>query len=160
MTWNSQLEGAFKQLDKLLGLVYQITETPDWLFGTSIVGDGNKVGGTSHTRNAAIRSRYLPFISKVNQIRTHVDNAIAGALWLAQIVENFANRDVDDFKSYEPVYPVVHWGNPIPYDEKEAAETFNIRTGGKPTIDVKSAIKRLDNVDDAHADEIMERIDG
>jgi hypothetical protein len=33
-----------------------------------------------------------------------------------------------------------------------------LRTGGKPTIDVKSAIKRMDDVDDMQAQEVMNRI--
>lgn len=159
LTWNSQLEGAFKELDRLLGLVYQITETPDWLFGTSVVGDGNKAGGTSHTSNSAIRQRFLPITSKTKRIRAHVDKALRDAIWLAQILENRANREVDDFEPYEPVYPVIHWAEPIPLDEKEQAETYNLRTGGKPTLDVKSAIKRSDNVDDTQADQIIARIE-
>jgi hypothetical protein len=34
-----------------------------------------------------------------------------------------------------------------------------IRTGEKPTLDVKSAIKRQDDVDDTKAEEILRRID-
>jgi hypothetical protein len=158
MTWDGRLDAAFKELEYLLGLVFQISETPDWLFGTSLIGDGNKVGGTSHTTNAAIKSRFMPILSKVNRIRAHVDKAIREAIYDAQLLELFANRDNREFEPYEPIYPTINWKSGIPKDEKEEAEVMSLRTGGKPTIDVKSAIKRMDDVDDMQAQEVMNRI--
>lgn len=159
LTWSSQLDAAFKELDLLLGLVFQISETPDWLFGTSIIGDGNKAGGTSHTSNAAIKSRFLPILSKVNRIKAHVDKAIRDAIWCAQIIENYANEGVEGFEKYEPIYPNIAWYSGVPKDEKEEAEIANIRTGGKPTLDVKTAIRRMDDLDDIEAKKIIDGID-
>lgn len=158
MTWNSQLDGAFKELDILLGLVFQMSETPQWLFGTTLAEDKGGTG-TSHTDSGAIKARFMPILSKVKRIRVHVDRAIRDALWAAMELENFANQGVEGFKAYEPIYPKITWQDGIPRDEKEEAEIMQIRTGSKPTIDVLSAIKRLDNVDDAHAAEIVSRID-
>jgi hypothetical protein len=56
------------------------------------------------------------------------------------------------------VYPTIAWQDGIPVNEKEQAEIMQLRTQ-KPTLDVKSAIKRQDNVDDMQADEIMRRIE-
>src|SRR5690606_14167582 len=56
LTWNSQLEGAFKQLDYLLSIVFQMTETPQWLFGTTITQDKGGTG-TSHSDGRAIQMR-------------------------------------------------------------------------------------------------------
>lgn len=158
MTWDSQLEGAFKELDVLLGLVYQISETPQWLFGTTLAADKGGTG-TSHTDAGAIKARFMPILSKVKRIRTHIDRVIRNALWKAQMVENYQNRGVTDFASYEPVYPTIKWRDGIPQDPKEAAEVANIRTGGKPTASVLDAIKELDGVDDATAEERIKRID-
>ncbi len=36
---------------------------------------------------------------------------------------------------------------------------MQIRTGGKPTIDVRGAIKQQDDVDDEKADEVIRRIE-
>lgn len=157
MTWDSQLDGAFKELDILLGLVYQISETPQWLFGTTLAEDKGG-SGTSHTDGNAIKARFMPILSKVKRIRVHVDRAIRDAIWSAQLLENYANEGVDDFEPYEPVYPKINWRDGIPKDEKTEAEVFNIRTGGLATIDVKSAIKRMDGVDDEQADAIIQRI--
>ncbi|MFW5434346.1 phage portal protein [Paenibacillus apiarius] len=158
MTWNSQLEGAFKELDYLLGMVFQMSETPQWLFGTTLAGDSRGGSGTSHTDSGAIKARFMPILAKVNRIRVHVDKAIRDALWTAMELENFANQGVDGFKAYEPVYPIITWQDGIPKDEKEQAEIMQIRTGGKSTIDVHTAIKRLDGLDDSHASAIMKRI--
>lgn len=158
MTWNSQLEGAFKELSILLGLVFQMSETPQWLFGTTLAGDTSGGTGTSHTDSGAIKARFMPILAKVNRIRVHVDKAIRDALWTAMELENFANKGVDGFEPYEAVYPKIAWKDGLPVDDKEQAEIMSLRTGGKPTLDVHSAIKHLDGVDDSHATATMTRI--
>jgi hypothetical protein len=159
MTWNAQLEAAFKELDMLIALVFQKSETPQWLFGTVLAGDNKGGTGTSHTDSGAIKARFMPILSKVKRIRAHVDKAYRTAIWLAMELENFAMKDVDGFEPYEPVYPTIKWKDGIPRDEKELAEIMSIRTGGKPTLDVQGAIKVLDEVDDEKAKEIISRID-
>lgn len=158
MTWDSQLEGAFKELDVLLGLVYQVAETPQWLFGTTLAADKGGTG-TSHTDAGAIKARFMPILSKVKRIRAHVDRAIRNALWKAQLLENAANVGVDGFTAYEPAYPVINWRDGIPQDPKEAAEVAQIRTGNKPTQSVKDAIRELDGISDAEAEAVLARIE-
>ncbi|QDX95787.1 phage portal protein [Brevibacillus laterosporus] len=158
MTWDSQLDGAFKELDVLLGIVFQMSETPQWLFGTTLAEDKGGTG-TSHTDGSAIKARFMPILSKVKRIRAHIDRAFRDALYSAQLLENYANARVDGFESYEAVYPTINWKDGIPRDEKELAEIMDIRTGGKPTIDVQSAVKTLSEVDDEKAREIMVRIE-
>lgn len=153
MTWDARLEYAFKELDLLLGIVFQMSETPQWLFGTTMAEDKGG-SGTSHTDGQAIKARFMPILSKVKRIRVHYDRAIRDALWLAQLL------DIEHGgKSFEPVYPTINWKDGIPRDEKELAEIMQIRTGGKSTIDVKSAVKKLDEVDDEKAQEVITRID-
>lgn len=159
MTWESQLDGAFKEMDVLLSIVFQMSETPQWLFGTTVSGSEGGGTGTSHTDGVAIKARFMPILSKVKRIRVHVDRALRDALWTAMELENYANEDVEGFEPYEPVYPKINWRDGIPRNEKEEAEIYQIRTGNKATVDVQSAIKRMDSVDDGQAREIMTRID-
>ncbi|ASN68089.1 hypothetical protein 8F11_54 [uncultured Caudovirales phage] len=155
MTWNSEITGAFKELETLIGMAFQIAETPQWLFGT-VLGDQNAGGtGTSHTDVAAIRARFLPILSKVARIRTHYDRALRDALYNCQLLD-IAHGDAD----FEAVYPIIHWQDGLPRSEKEQAEIMAIRTGNKPTLDVATAIKRMDGVDDIQAAEILTRIEG
>ena len=155
MTWDGQLNSAFKELEMLIGMAFQIAETPQWLFGT-VLGDQNSGGtGTSHTDGAAIKARFMPILTKVARIRTHYDRALRDALYNCQLLD-IAHGDAD----FMPVYPVIHWQDGLPHNEKEQAEIMAIRTGNKPTIDVATAIKRMDGVDDIQATEILTRIDG
>lgn len=158
LVWNSQLDGAFRELDILLGLVYQMSETPQWLFGTTLAADKGGTG-TSHTDSGAIKARFMPILAKVNRIRTHVDKALRDAIWTAMHLENYANKDVPGFEPYEPIYPRIVWRDGLPIDEKEAAEVASIRTGGKPTQSTHDAIKTLDGVDDAMAEQAVARIE-
>ena len=159
MTWDSQLEGAFRELDMLLSLVFVQSETPQWLFGTVLAGSDKGGTGTSHTDGVAIKARFMPILSKVKRIRTHIDKALRDALWTAMELENFANDGVPSFTKYTPVYPKINWRDGIPKNEKEEAEIYAIRTGAKPTIDVRSSIKRMDGLDDQQADQIVKRIE-
>lgn len=159
ITWDSKMDGAFRELDYLIGIVYQMSETPQWLFGTVISERGTDGGtGTSHTDSAAIKSRFMPILSKVKRIRMHVDAAIRDALYTAMEVENVANEGVKGFEPYEPIRPVIKWKDGLPANEKELAEIMQIRTGNKPTIPVLDAIKKQDEVDDRRAKEMMRRI--
>ncbi|MCO0597383.1 phage portal protein [Peribacillus butanolivorans] len=152
MTWDGQLNSAFKELEVLLALAFQIAETPQWLFGT-VLGDNSGGTGTSHTDSGSIKARFLPILSKVNRIRTHYDKAIRDALYSCQLL------DVEQGdKEFTPIYPTISWQDGIPTNEKELAEIMQIRTGGKATIDVKTSIKRMDAVDDDKAGEIITRI--
>lgn len=154
MTWQAQLDAAFKELDMLISTVFIMSETPQWLFGTTMAGDQKGGTGTSHTDSAAIKARFMPILSKVKRIRSPYDKAVRDALWTCYL---FAKN----FGGYEggTVYPKIAWKDGIPKNEKEEAEIAQIRTGGKPTLDVQSAIKRQDEVDDEKAAEIVSRIE-
>jgi hypothetical protein len=157
MTWDGKLDGAFKQLELLINLVFQVAETPQWLYGTTI---GNAGGtGTSHTDGAAIKARFMPILSKVKRTRTHVDKSMRDALYAAQLLENFANEENTEFEQYEAIYPKIRWRDGIPTNAKEMAEVMNIRTGGRPTLDQRTAIKEADGLDDTQVEEIMRRIE-
>lgn len=157
MTWEGQLDAAFRELDILLGIVFQMSETPQWLFGTTLSADKGGTG-TSHTDSGAIKARFMPILTKVTRIRSHVDRAIRDALWTVMQLENAANEGVEGYTPYTAVYPKITWHDGVPKDEKAEAEVYQIRTGNMATIDVKSAIKRMDGLNDAQADEILTRI--
>lgn len=157
MDFDSKLDGAFKELDILIGLVFMLSETPQWLFGTTLSEDKGGTG-TSHTDGVAIKARFMPILSKVKRIRVHVDRAIRNAIYEAMNLENIAYSGVDDFQPYEPIYPKIIWKDGIPANEKEQAEIMALRTGNRPTIDQRTAIKVLEEIDDDQAEQIIQRI--
>ncbi|RID89015.1 phage portal protein [Mesobacillus zeae] len=154
VTWNGQLDSVFKEMDFLLSYIFQMSETPQWLFGTTVSGGNSGGTGTSHTDSGSIKARFLPILSKVKRIRNHYDKAIRDALWTCYLFDK-------EFGEYsgEDVYPTVIWKDGLPKNLKEEAEIAQLRTGGKPTLDVQSAIKSLDEVDDDKATEITRRIE-
>lgn len=154
VTWDGQLDYVFKEINFLVSYIFQMSETPQWLFGTT-VADGDSGGsGTSHTDGAAIKARFMPILSKVRRIRNHYDKGIRDALYTCSLFDK-------EFGKYEgeAFYPKIVWKDGIPKNEKEEAEIMQIRTSGKSTLDVQSAIKRQDEVDDDKAKEIMDRIE-
>lgn len=153
MTWNAQLDAAFRELDLLISAVFIMSETPQWLFGTTMAGGGQGGTGTSHTDGGAIKSRFMPIISKVRRIKTHYDRAIRDALYTCFLFD----KEFGDYKGATE-YPVIEWSDGLPKDDKIEAEIAAIRTGGKATLDVQSSIKRMDGVDDSKANEILRRI--
>lgn len=153
MTWDAQLDAAFKELDLLISAVFIMSETPQWLFGTTMAGGGQGGTGTSHTDGGAIKARFMPIISKVKRIRMHYDRAIRDALYTCYLFD----KKFGDYKG-KTVYPTINWLDGIPRNPKEEAEIAAIRTGGKATLDVQTAVKRLDDADDDKANEIVRRI--
>ena len=154
ITWDGKLEAVFKEIDYLISYIFQMSETPQWLFGTTISGGGNAGGsGTSHSDGAAIKARFMPILSKVKRIRNGYDKAIRDAIWACFELEkqhgSYTGKDI---------YPKIHWKDGIPKNEKEEAEIMAIRTGDKPTIDQRTAIKRMDELDDMQADDILSNI--
>lgn len=153
MTWNGQLDAAFKELETLISLVFQLAETPQWLFGTVLGSDNAGGTGTSHTDGGAIKARFMPILSKVSRIRQQYDRAIRDALYACQLVELEYSEDAN----FEATYPTISWSDGLPRNEKEEAEIAEIRvTNGLQ--DKHSAIKRLDRVDDEKAQETLRRI--
>lgn len=155
MTWDGQLNSAFKELEILIASAFQISETPQWLFGTVIGSDNAGGTGTSHTDGAAIRARFMPILTKVQRIRTHYDKSVRDALYQCQQLD-VTHGDAN----FTPVYPKIQWQDGLPKNTKEEAEIIALRTGNKPTLDVVSAIKRLDGLDDTQTEEIIRRIEG
>lgn len=158
MTWDAKLDAAFRELELLVGHVYQHSETPQWVFGTTITSESSGGTGTSHTDAGAIKARFFPLLTKVQRIRDNVDVALRDALYTAMLLENAANKGVDGWQAYEPPYPKIDWKDGLPRNEKEEAEVMQIRTGGRPTIDQHTAVKQLDGLDDAQATERVARI--
>ena len=101
----------------------------------------------------------MPILTKVDRIRNHVDRAYRDAIRAAMVLENYANEGLPEFTPYDPIKPEITWKDGLPDNEKEMAEIMDIRTGGKPTLDVLTAIKRMDEIDDTAAREIIERIE-
>lgn len=158
MTWNAHLDLNFKLIDKLLAMIFQLAETPQWVFGTTLTADGGGTG-TSHTDSSAIKARFFPLLSKVNRIRAQVDRALRDSLYHAQLLEQQQYRELG-IDQYEVGYPEIAWRDGLPRDEKYDAEVASLRTNGLPTMSQPDAIKYLDGKSDEQAEATIQAIKG
>lgn len=146
ITWDGQLEANFKQVDKLINLLYTISE-----MGAAIFGDLNNQTGQVPSGSALRRLMISP-LAKVSRIRNKLDTALKEALYLASELGGKGYVNLRD----EVIN--ITWADGLPEDAREMAEIMEIRTGKKATISRMSAIKKLDDMDDDGADEELAKI--
>ena len=143
ITWNAQLEANFKQLEMLMNFLYMVSET-----GATLL-DNNMHNGRAES-GTALRLRMMSPLAKVNRIRVNFDPALKTAV---------AEASKHGWGStLTPEQISIIWEDGLPDDPLESAQIMNIRTAGKATISQRQAIKRLDGIDDAMADEIISQI--
>lgn len=149
ITWDGQLEAAFKELDKLIDTLLTTAELPP-------IALGKENAGTSGATGLAVKYRMGPLLSKIARKRQYFDKALTDALYAAQLLEHAQSRSELD---YTPTKPHIIFADGLPTDEREQAEIAQIRTGGKPTLAVSDAIKLLDGLSDEQAAQAIARID-
>lgn len=147
VTWDGKLEAAFQAIDKLVEMIFYVSDTSPTLFGFE------KSGGAQS--GTALRLRLIRTLAKINRKRIYFDDGLKQALYLAQLMEAIHGRPPE---TYDPVRPTIGWKDGLPTDAMEQAQIEQIRTGGKATSSVKSAIQRLDSDTDEEADAELDRI--
>jgi hypothetical protein len=157
VTWDGKLDAAFKQLEMILGFIFTESQLPQWLFGTSLTNAQQSGGGSSHTDSTGIKMRYAPVSALISRISMNLQKTVSDVVYYSQMLENYSNEGVPTFEQYEPVYPKVIFSDGIPRNDREQVEIMALRINSK-LIDQRTAIKRLDGVDDDHASEMIERI--
>lgn len=149
ITWDGQLEAAFKEVDKLVDTLLTTAELPP-------VALGKENAGTSGATGLAVKYRMGPLLSKIARKRQYFDTALTEVLYIAQLLERAHSNEQMDYK---PTKPHIIFADGLPTDEREQAEIASIRTGGKPTMSVSDAIKRLDGYTDEQVTQAIEQID-
>lgn len=148
LTWDGQLEYAFRELEKVIDLILMKAEIPAVALG---VGDA----GTSGSSGLAIKWRMNSLISKINRKRQYYDKALKRIFTIAQMLEMDRRSKVD----FEPFTPHVKFQDGLPKDEMEQATIMQIRTGAKATISQKRAIMELENVSEEQAQQILDELE-
>ena len=145
ITWEGQLEASFKQIEKLINILYTISE-----MGSAVFGDNTDIG--SNTSGYKVKMMMQSALAKVNRIRMRFDPALKKAIKLCSQIPGKGIINLSD----EVIE--IKWEDGLPQDEKQMAEIMQIRTGNKPTISQKSAIRVLDNKSDESAEAELEMI--
>ncbi len=141
LTWDGQLTAAFAHIDRLINILYTISE-----MGSAIFGDMASIDAPSGT---ALKRLMISPLAKVNRIRMRAEPAIKKAIRLASQI---------GYRSLNDQEISITWQDGLPTDETELTTIMSIRTGDKPTISQKSALMRLDNLSEEDADAEMELI--
>lgn len=148
LTWNGQLEFAFREVEKVLELILMKAEIPAVALG---VGDA----GTSGASGLAIKWRLNSLLAKINRKRQYYDKALRRIFVIAQLLEADRMGTVD----FKPFNPNIKFKDGLPEDEMEKATIMQTRTGAKPTISQKRAIMELENVSEEQAQQILDEIE-
>lgn len=146
ITWDGQLEGAFKELDHLVDMALMTAEIPSVALGR---GDS----GTSGSSGLAIKWRMNSLLAKINRKRQYYEKGLKQVFYLAQKLEQ-----VVGIADYELTVPNIKFNDGLPIDEMEQANITSIRTGGAVTMSQKTAIMMLNNMTEDQADAEIERI--
>ena len=132
LAWDGQLEANWKYIEQILKQLYIVTDTNEAAF--SLMTGGSIPSG------AAMKRLLMRPLARTNRKREFFDDILTEMLQTAAEFERANGRT----NVPEEVKTEIEWQDGLPSDEKEDAEVEQIRTGGKPTSSVKSAIRRLD----------------
>lgn len=113
ITWDGQLEAAFRQIDLLMEQLYVLSETSAAVFGQ--LKSGLAESGT------ALRRLMMTPLAKVNRIRMRLDPAIKKVLQLASQLEAKYGKGVE----LQTIN--IAWADGLPQDDKEQTEIWTMR---------------------------------
>ncbi|MEN2464918.1 phage portal protein [Ornithinibacillus sp. JPR2-1] len=148
ITWNGQLEAAFKELDKLLDYLLMAAEIPP-----VVLGKDNS--GTSGSSGSGIKQRMNSLLLKIKRKRQYFEVGLKQVLIIAQMLEH-AKADKVDYKVVEN--PRVLFNERLADDEMEKATVAQIRSGGKPTKSLKSILMEDYKLTEEQAEKEIQRI--
>lgn len=139
ITWDGQLDAAFKHIERLINLLYTISE-----MGSAIFGDlSNKTGAVPS--GSALKRLMISPLAKVNRIRMNLDDAVKEAI---RLCSQLGGKDIVDLSNTDIS---ITWRDGLPSDPLEEAQIINQRTGGKATMSVKRVLTQYDGMSDDDA---------
>ena len=129
--WDAQLEANFKYLDKIMQSLYIVTDTNAAAFSLAESG--------SFPSGAALKRLLMRPLARTNRKRLYFDSALKELFSIAAELERANGRGAPEGLSV-----AIEWKDGLPDDPMEQAQIEQLRTGGKATSSVRSAIRRLD----------------
>ena len=142
LTWDGNLEAAFKEIDKLIDQLLIISEMGSAFLSTNDSA-GRAASGTS------LRLRMINPLTKAQRLIKPLDDKLKTAL---------AEISKIGYTPLEKEKIAIKWHDGLPNDPLEDANLMAIRTGHRPTISRKRAIMYLENLNEEQAQEILDEI--
>ncbi len=145
VTWDGQLEAAFRQIDLLMEQLYILSETSAAAFGQ--LKSGLAESGT------ALRRLMMAPLAKVNRIRMRFDPALKEVLWLASRLEKA--QGMAGAVVLENIH--IDWKDGLPDDDVELTQNEVQRyTAGLTSLE--SSLRRLYGLEGNALQEEIDRI--
>ena len=145
LTWDGKLSANFEFLDRILDMLYIVTDTNAAAF--SLFENGSIPSGS------AMRRLLTRTIARTSRKRLPFADVLPELIVTANKLEANNIHGVSEIESVS-----VEFKDGLPNDEVEQAEIMKKRTAGRPTISQESAIKSLDNKTGEELEEEMQRI--
>lgn len=146
VTWDGQMEAAFKELDELKRQIRVQSETPKRLLGES--------EDTSIDSGRAMLNDFIPIEKKVNRKRTLVDPVVKEVLMAALELHQKRYQG----PSVEAISIDIKWQDGVPQDYMESAQTESTLVQNKLTSR-QSAMERLFGISPEEAKAELDRMD-
>ncbi len=147
VTWDGQLEAAFKQIEILMEQFYALSETSAAAFGQLKSGMAES--------GSALRRLMMAPLAKVNRIRMRFDPALKKVLKLASELE--AAQNMPGAVRLEDVR--IDWRDGLPNDETEQTQ-IEVQRYGNGLSSLESSLRRLDGLEGDALEEEISRIRG
>jgi hypothetical protein len=143
IVWNANLDAAFKEIDKLVDLLFMFSEISPATMGMS------KDGGQAES-GRALKFKLLRTIAKRNRKKIYYDAALKKMLETAMELGKAWGIEIDGAKVAKPEAPSIDWGDGVLNDETEQTD-ISVKRIDAGTISKADAIARLDGIspDDA-----------
>lgn len=143
ITWNANLDAAFKQIDKLVEFMFMVSETsPD------ILGLGN--GGGQAESGRALKMRLIRSLAKANRKRRYYEHALKQAFWAAQEISRVKGYTVDNKRVTEVIDVSIDWQDGLVNDTLEQAQEAVLKVEGG-LMSRKTAAMQLEGWDEERA---------
>lgn len=143
MTWDGQLEAAFKALEQLLNQIYIMSEMGEAFFGNTR-GNGQAVSGT------AMRYKLVSPLEKARR----VSNSFT--LPLKKLMSGLIYISTGTKMRYQDIN--IIWEDSLPKDPREVAELTRLQTGAPQVLPLKHALMENYDMDTVDAEHYIEEI--
>ncbi len=145
VTWDGELEAAFREIDMLMEQFYALSETSAAAFGQLKAGLAES--------GSALRRLMMAPLAKTNRIRLRFDPALRNVLMLAAALE--VAQGTKDAAKLEEIH--ITWQDGLPDDDAEETQIEATRYSAGLTS-LESALMRLDDLKDEALQAEIERI--
>lgn len=149
ITWDANLEWAFKEIEKMVEMTFMMSETSPDILG---MGQGQAESGR------ALKLKLLRTLAKAQRKQLYYREALIEVVYVAQLLGKAWGIEFNGKKlQKDPVKPEIVWSDGLPADMTELIDEETKRIDAGLTTKTDS-IMRLDDVDEDTAKKKAEEI--